>query len=113
MLPVAKEVGLSEDKIYLMKETGASKKLKTFRGIIQDVRRRKVPLVNIRPAGKDTLAYLVFSSGTSGLPKGMYIFAVGLYQMLMNLFYLFSCDDFAWKLNFLRRTVDRHGSSDY
>ena len=74
MLPVAKEVGLSEDRIYLMKETGALKKLKTFRGIIQNVRKRKVPLVDIRPAGKDTLAYLVFSSGTSGLPKGMYIF---------------------------------------
>ena len=78
VLPVAKEVGLSEDRIYLMKETGASKKLKTLRGIIQDVRKRKVPLVDIRPADKDTLAYLVFSSGTSGLPKGLHIFAVGL-----------------------------------
>jgi acyl-coenzyme A synthetase/AMP-(fatty) acid ligase len=87
VLPVAKELSLSEDRIYLMKETGASKKLKTFRGIIQNVRKRKVPLVDIRPAGKDTLAYLVFSSGTSGLPKGMYIFAaVGLCQMLTNLF---------------------------
>ena len=69
-----------------MKETGTSKKLKTFKGIIQNVRRRKVPLVDIRPAGKDTLAYLVFSSGTSGLPKGMYIFTVGLYQVLTSLF---------------------------
>ena len=86
MLPVAKEVGLSEDRIYLMKETGASKKLKTFRGIIQNVRKRKVPLVDIRPASKDTRAYLVFSSGTSGLPKGMYIFTVGIYQILKNSF---------------------------
>ncbi|KIM41001.1 hypothetical protein M413DRAFT_19093 [Hebeloma cylindrosporum] len=83
VLPVAREVGLSEDKIYLMKETGASRKLKTFKGLIQDVRKRKVPLVDIRPAGKDTLAYLVFSSGTSGLPKavmishGNLIFSVG------------------------------------
>jgi hypothetical protein len=43
-------------------------KLKRFRGIVQDVRNRKVPTVDIRPAGKDTHAYLVFSSGTSGLP---------------------------------------------
>jgi len=86
VLPVAKEVGLSEDRIYLMKETGASKKLKTYRGIIQNVRKRKVPLVDIRPAGKNTLAYLVFSSGTSGLPKGMYIFAVGPCQILTNSF---------------------------
>jgi long-subunit acyl-CoA synthetase (AMP-forming) len=54
-----------------MQETKANK-LKRFRGIIQDVRKRKVPTVGIRPAGKDTLAYLVFSSGTSGLPKGPY-----------------------------------------
>ena len=58
-----------------MKETGASKKLKTLRGMIQGVRKRKVPLVDIRPAGKDTLAYMLFSSGTSGLPKGLHIFA--------------------------------------
>jgi acyl-CoA synthetase (AMP-forming)/AMP-acid ligase II len=74
VLPVAKEVGLSNDRIYLM-GTGTtkavSKDLKTLKGIIQDVRQRKVPTVDIRPVGKDTLAYLVFSSGTSGLPKGM------------------------------------------
>jgi len=69
-----------------MKETGASKKLKTLRGMIQDVRKRKVPLVDIGPAGKDTLAYLVFSSGTSGLPKGLHIFTVGLYEILTNPF---------------------------
>ena len=96
-----------------MKETGASKKLKTFRGIIQNVRKRKVPLVDIRPAGKDTLAYLVFSSGTSGLPKGMYIFfCCWSMPNTYELVYLFSCDDFAWKLNFRRRPVNRHGSSN-
>jgi len=87
VLPVAKEVGLSEDRMYLMKETGAAKavsnKLKSFRGIIQDVRKRKVSTVKIRPAGKDTLAYLVFSSGTSGLPKGMY-FVCSKYSQLIN-----------------------------
>ena len=86
VLPVAKEVGLSEDSLYLMKDTSTSRKMKTFRGIIENVRKRKVPLVDIRPASKDTLAYLVFSSGTSGLPKGMYIFTVGIYQILKNSF---------------------------
>jgi long-subunit acyl-CoA synthetase (AMP-forming) len=78
VLPVTKEVGLSRDRIYLMKETGAtksvSKTLKSFRDIIQAVRKSKVPTIDIRPAGKDTLAYLVFSSGTSGLPKGIIIY---------------------------------------
>lgn len=79
VLPVAKEAGLSADRIYLMKEggvkkaanTGKAKSRKSFRTIIADVRKRKVPAVPIRPATNGTLAYLVFSSGTSGLPKGM------------------------------------------
>jgi hypothetical protein len=62
-----------------MQETGGTKanKLEMFRGIIQDMRNRKVPTIDIRPAGKDTLAYLVFSTGKSGLPKGIiYVFFV-------------------------------------
>ncbi|KAF9564169.1 acetyl-CoA synthetase-like protein [Agrocybe pediades] len=76
VLPVAKEVGLSADRIYIIKEGGVKKATKTrksFRSIIANVRTRKLPTVDIRPATKDTLAYLVFSSGTSGLPKAVMI----------------------------------------
>jgi len=37
------------------------------------VRNKKIPPVDIRTATKDTLAYLIFSSGTSGLPKAVMI----------------------------------------
>ena len=67
-MPVAKEVGIDLAHIYVMK--GSVKGRKSLWNIIKDVRRKKIPLVDIRIATKDTLAYLVFSSGTSGLPKG-------------------------------------------
>ena len=65
---VAKEVGIDLAHIHVMK--GSVKGRKSLWSIIKDVRRKKIPLVDIRIATKDTLAYLVFSSGTSGLPKG-------------------------------------------
>ena len=81
VLPVAKELGLSSDRIYLMKEDSGksgkkpktkkgAKERKSFRSLLEGVRQRKTPPVGVRPVKKDTLAYLVFSSGTSGLPKG-------------------------------------------
>lgn len=86
VLPVAKDVGLSGDRIYLLKEGGGKdtkavkgkrvggKERKTFRSIIEDVRRQGTKTIDVRTAGKNTLAYLVFSSGTSGLPKGVCYF---------------------------------------
>ena len=66
--PVATEIGIDPDHIYLMK--GNSTGRKSFWSIIKDVRRKNILRVDARTATKNTLAYLVFSSGTSGLPKG-------------------------------------------
>ena len=49
---------------------GDTKGKKSFWDIIKDVKTKKIPPVDVRTATEDTLAYLVFSSGTSGLPKG-------------------------------------------
>jgi long-subunit acyl-CoA synthetase (AMP-forming) len=38
--------------------------------LIDRTKRRGVQPAGVTPAKRDTLAYLVFSSGTSGLPKG-------------------------------------------
>ena len=68
VLPVAKELGMNLNHIYVIK--GDTKGKKSFWDIIKDVKTKKIPPVDVRTATEDTLAYLVFSSGTSGLPKG-------------------------------------------
>ena len=69
-LSVAKEVGLSHKRIYLLQGSGHGRVKKCFGDMIHEVRSKKISRVEVRPAKNDTLAYLVFSSGTSGLPKG-------------------------------------------
>ena len=44
--------------------------LRTFEQMVEDARSRVMALVSPRTASRDTLAYLMFSSGTTGLPKG-------------------------------------------
>ena len=68
VLPVAKEVGIDSSRIFCGR--GKASGRKNIERFISDVRSKSLPFAGARPANKDTLAYLVFSSGTSGLPKG-------------------------------------------
>ena len=68
VLPVAKKVGIPSSMIYVL--DGHSKGRQSFSDFLGDARMKSIPAVSARPAAKDTLAYLVFSSGTTGLPKG-------------------------------------------
>lgn len=68
-LDVSQKVGIVEDRIYILE--GRVEGRKNLSGAIAEVRKRQVPRVPSRPVTRDTLAYLVFSSGTSGLPKGV------------------------------------------
>ncbi|KAF5377817.1 hypothetical protein D9615_006732 [Tricholomella constricta] len=71
VLPVAKKVGIPSSKIFVLE--GRAKGRKSFSDLIETAQTRKIPAVAPRDANKDTLAYLIFSSGTSGLPKAVMI----------------------------------------
>ncbi|KAG5652306.1 hypothetical protein H0H81_005456 [Sphagnurus paluster] len=71
VLPVAKKVGISPSKIFVLE--GKDKGRKSVAELIKNAEARKMTPVAPRDAKKDTLAYLIFSSGTSGLPKAVMI----------------------------------------
>lgn len=71
-LAAAKEVGLSETRIYILEGTGGDRR-PNLQDLVNRILKGSVPREPVRPANKDKLAYFVFSSGTSGLPKGMLV----------------------------------------
>ncbi|KIL66829.1 hypothetical protein M378DRAFT_74729 [Amanita muscaria Koide BX008] len=70
-LPIAKEAGLPSTRIFIM--TGNAPGYKNFSQLIDEARTKNFAVLNVQPAKKNTLAYLVFSSGTTGLPKAVMI----------------------------------------
>ncbi|KAJ6494154.1 hypothetical protein DFH09DRAFT_1265636 [Mycena vulgaris] len=66
------DVHIRQDKIFIL-SGHPPKGRKSFGQMIDAVERKKIPLEPVRPAKRDTLAYLVMSSGTSGLPKAVMI----------------------------------------
>ena len=68
----AREVGLPEERIFILQ--GEVKGKVSLPRLIEDVKSRGLPKVPSQTVRDDTLAYLVFSSGTTGLPKGCFTF---------------------------------------
>jgi acyl-CoA synthetase (AMP-forming)/AMP-acid ligase II len=74
MLPVCKEAGIADDNIYILKSLQNKEEVngrKSCLSIIHHVKKESLKTVAVGIAAKDTVAYLVFSSGTTGLPKGI------------------------------------------
>lgn len=69
VIPVAQEIGFDLNRIFV--GTGKASGRRSINDLVNHVRSKSLPFIGIKPAKKSTLAYLVFSSGTSGLPKGL------------------------------------------
>ncbi|KAI0785242.1 hypothetical protein C8Q75DRAFT_722835 [Abortiporus biennis] len=82
-LRAAKELHIPESRIFLLEGTSPYPKL-SFNDLVNSVQKRAIPRVAVRPATKDTLAYLVFSSGTTGLPKALMVSHGNLWFTIMS-----------------------------
>ena len=72
LLSLALTSGLSADRIYLLE--GQKGGYTSYDHLVSSVHKSRIPRLPVRHATKETLAYMILSSGTSGLPKGMYLF---------------------------------------
>ena len=66
----AKETGLPEGKIFILQGDVPDKF--SLPRLIENVKSRGLPKMATQTVHDDTLAYLIFSSGTTGLPKGYF-----------------------------------------
>ncbi|KAG2123812.1 hypothetical protein DEU56DRAFT_983721 [Suillus clintonianus] len=69
LLQLALTSGLPADRIYLLE--GENKGYTSYDQLISSARKNSIPRLPVRHATKDTLAYLIYSSGTSGPPKAV------------------------------------------
>ena len=67
----AKVFGFPEEKIFILQGNVTGKV--SLSSMIEDVKARGLPKTATRTVQDDTLAYLMFSSGTTGLPKGYFV----------------------------------------
>ena len=65
-----KQAGISSEYIYSIGGHSKEKRCLGVNSLVENVRRRNLARQPVVPVQKDTLAYLLFSSGTSGTPKG-------------------------------------------
>ncbi|KAG1800637.1 uncharacterized protein BJ212DRAFT_1287186, partial [Suillus subaureus] len=73
LLPLASTLDLPADRVHLL--DGEKEGYTSYDQLVSSIHRNDIPRLPVRHATKGTPAYLVYSSGTSGLPKGMYFFS--------------------------------------
>jgi len=84
LLPLALTSGLPKDRIYILE--GTVQGHTSYGDLVTRVRENKLPRLPIQQAGSDTLAYLAFSSGTTGLPKAVMVSHGNIINSLNQIF---------------------------
>lgn len=69
-LQAAKEVGIPPSKVYIL-QGKVPQGFTSLQQLIQRVEREKIPIIPIKPVTANQLAFVLFSSGTTGLPKAV------------------------------------------
>ncbi|KAG0706265.1 hypothetical protein DFH29DRAFT_980527 [Suillus ampliporus] len=69
LLPLALSSGLPADRIHILE--GDKQGYTSYDQLVGSVRNKNIPRLPVRHATKDTLAYLIYSSGTNGPPKAV------------------------------------------
>lgn len=67
----ARDSGLPRDRVYIL--DGEVDGHVSYAGLVKRVQQNRMPRLEIRPANGDTLAGLILSSGTTGLPKAVMV----------------------------------------
>ncbi|TFY71710.1 hypothetical protein EVG20_g1296 [Dentipellis fragilis] len=78
----AQEADFPRDKIYVLQ--GSVRDMRSLDDMIRDVRAKGTPSVAVIAVPNEHLAYLSFSSGTTGLPKAVMISHKNLYYTTMQ-----------------------------
>jgi acyl-CoA synthetase (AMP-forming)/AMP-acid ligase II len=86
LLPLALTSGLSQDCIYILE--GNVQGYTSYGDLVARARDNGLPRLPIQQARSDTLAYLAFSSGTTGLPKAVMISHGNIINSLYQIFVL-------------------------
>ncbi|KAF9240269.1 acetyl-CoA synthetase-like protein [Melanogaster broomeanus] len=84
LLHLALSSGFPPDRIYILE--GEVDGHTSYGALVARARNAKMPRLPVRHAESNTLAYLIFSSGTSGLPKGVMISHGNLIDSLAQIF---------------------------
>jgi len=69
VLPIAAELGIPSHEVYLMNEDISGQV--SVESLIRRAKEKQIPEEQVRIVPKDTLGSFIFSSGTTGLPKGL------------------------------------------
>ena len=104
--PITAELGIPSHEIYLMNEDISGQV--SVESLIRRAKEKQIPEEQVRIVPKDTIGYLVTSSGTTGLPKGSPINSQSPESNNLILTDSASCHGIPWKYHLFLESGNRN-----